>query len=297
MSRDPMTDDEELSEEFEVNRGRLRAMAYRMLGSADDADDALQEAWIRAQRSDRAEVTNLPGWLTTVVARICLDTLRARGARRADAQDMSTFEGVDVGTPDPAGQAELADAVSESLMVVLGELRPAERLAFVLHDLFAVPFEDIGPVLGRSPAAAKQLASRARGRVRGGDAAASLSSPDEQRLVVDAFLAAARGGDLARLVTLLHPDVVLDADASAVRMGSPARTIGVDQVAATFNGRALGATAAVIDGAVGFLWLVDDRLKVVWEVDVAGGTIRHIEMLADPVVLSGLVVEHLDVAD
>jgi RNA polymerase sigma-70 factor (ECF subfamily) len=294
MARDSMDDDSGLSEAFEADRSRLRAMAYRMLGSPDDADDALQEAWIRAQRSDRTEVTNLPGWLTTVVARICLDALRSRAARRAETRDMSTFEGADHSTPDPEGQAELADAVSESLMVVLGELRPAERLAFVLHDLFAVPFEDIGPVLSRSPAAAKQLASRARIRVRGGEAVAALPSPDEQRRVVDAFLAAARGGDLDRLVTLLHPDVEIDADAASVRMGSPARTVGVDAVAATFNGRALGATAAVIDGAVGFLWIVNDQVKVVWEVEVVDGMIRHIEMLADPAVLGGLAVEHLD---
>lgn len=274
--------------EFEEHRDRLRRLAYRMLGSADDADDALQEAWIRVERADASTVDNPGGWLTTVVTRICLDMLRARATRPSPTAELGA-DRIDLGVLDPHDEAELSEAVSASLMVVLDTLRPSERIAFVLHDLFSVPFDDIGAVLRRSPAAAKQLASRARRRVAGGGVTGA-DSADSQRAVVVAFLEAARGGDLQRLVSLLHPDVSLDADGTAVRMGSPAQTLGVDGVAATFNGRAQGARAAAIDGVVGFYWAVGDRLRVVWEVDVdpVDGRIVHLEMLADEEVLDAL---------
>jgi RNA polymerase sigma factor (sigma-70 family) len=272
---------------FDGERPRLRSIAVRMLGTTHEADDVMQEAWIRVQRSDLVVVDNVPGWLTTVVARLCLDVLRTR-SRRAEMGLVDTTEPVEVAPLDPAAEWELAEAVGTSLTVVLETLRPDERLAFVLHDLFAVPFDAIGPILGRSASATKQLASRARARVRGGSPSGRADAAAQQCVV--AFLEAARGGDLHRLITLLHPDVEIDADEVAVRMGSPARTVGADAVAATFNGRAQGAQWAWVEGRSGFAWFVGERPKVVWEATVEDDRIVHIEMLADPALL-----EHLDI--
>ena len=216
-----MDDQAWLAERFEPQRARLSAVAYRMLGSQPEAEDAVQEAWVRLSRSDTSEVENLAGWLTTVTARVCLDMLRSRASRREDPLGDGVLEaGVgSAAVADPEDEAVLADSVGLALLVVLDTLSPAERLAFVLHDLFAVPFEEIAPIVGRSPAAARQLASRGRRRVRGASTGPELD-PGRQREVVGAFLAASREGDFASLVELLDPEVVLRADGAAVAVGA-----------------------------------------------------------------------------
>jgi len=278
-----------LAERFEENRTHLRAVAYRMLGSLGEADDAVQEAWLRLDRSDTGGVENLGGWLTTVVARICLDMLRSRGSRRQDS-----LEGP-LGVPDPiVGRADgtdpehealLADSVGLALLVVLETLTPAERLAFVLHDMFAVPFDEIAPVAGRSPAAARQLASRARRRVRG---AAPIPDADlgRQREVVEAFLAASRGGDFGALVAVLDPEVVLRGDygaAGASRLVRGAHAVA--NQALTFSrlgGPDLLSRPALVNGAVGRVVFQDGRPFSVMGFTIAGGKIVEIDILADP---------------
>jgi RNA polymerase sigma factor (sigma-70 family) len=270
-----------LLDRFEANRSHLRGVAYRMLGSRAEADDAVQEAWLRLSRADANEIENLGGWLTTVVARVSLDMLRSRAARREDAAgaELPDRSGGQGAGGDPADEALLLDSVGSALLVVLDTLRPAERLAFVLHDIFAVPFDEIGPIIGRSSTAAKQLASRARHKVQGTDPPPD-AEPGRQRLVVDAFLAASRAGDFDALVALLDPDVVLEADAAAVRMGAPAEIRGAVAVAGTFSGRAQAAQPALIDGVVGVVWAVKGRPKVVWDLTMSHGKIVHIDMLA-----------------
>jgi RNA polymerase sigma factor (sigma-70 family) len=270
-----------LVDRFEANRAHLRAVAYRMLGSRAEADDAVQEAWLRLSRSDTSDIENLGGWLTTVVARVSLDMLRSRASRReasAGADVADHVESSGVGS-DPEDEALLVDTVGSALLVVLDTLRPAERLAFVLHDIFAVPFDAIGPILGRSSTAAKQLASRARHKVQGTGPPPG-ADPARHREVVDAFLAASRGGDFDALVGLLDPDVVLQADAAAVSMGSPAEVRGAMAVAGAFSGRALAARPALIDGVVGVVWAVSGRPKVAWDLTIRDGRIVHIDMLA-----------------
>jgi RNA polymerase sigma factor (sigma-70 family) len=287
-------EDDWLADRFEANRARLRAVAYRMLGSRAEADDAVQEAWLRLSRADASEIENLGGWLTTVVARVSLDKLRSRASRREEAGGPDLADRVDSsGSGGPEDEALLVDSVGSALLVVLDTLRPAERLAFVLHDIFAVPFDEIGPVIGRSPTAAKQLASRARHKVQGTEPAAD-ADPARQREVVDAFLAASRAGDFDALVGLLDPDVVLEADAAAVRLGSPAEVRGAVAVAGTFSGRALAAQAALIDGVVGVVWAVKGRPKVAWDFTIRDGRIVHIDMLAAGDSLDGLGVAVLD---
>src|SRR5213596_435811 len=245
-----MDEHEWLAEQFEAYRTHLRAVAYRMLGDLTEADDAVQESWLHLSRSDTSGVENLGGWLTTVVARVCLDMLRSRNSRREEPL------GVHVPDPivsredgmDPEQEALLADSVGLALLVVLDTLNPAERLAFVLHDLFAVPFDEIAPIVGRSPTATRQLASRARRRVRAGGAAPERSVL-RQREVVDAFLAASRGGDFEGLLTLLDPDVVLRADPGAVPPGGSRVVHGATAVARLFSGRAQAAQPALINGA------------------------------------------------
>ena len=277
-----MTDDW-LAERFEEQRPQLRAVALRMLDSPGEADDAVQEAWLRLSRAGADGVDNLGGWLNTVVSRVCLDMLRARASRRtaphAAALD-DVVENPDAGG-DPEHEALLADALGPALQVVLDTLAPAERLAFVLHDVFAVPFDEIGTILGRSPNAAKQLASRARRRIQG---STPTEAPDvaRQRTVVDAFLAASRSGDLDQLLAVLDPDIVLRADDAGVQMGSPDEVRGADAVAAVFSGRALGAQTALVDGIVGMAWAPGGTAKVVWDITVAGDTITRIDMVADP---------------
>ena len=277
-----MAEHEWLVNRFEAQRAHLRAVAYRMLGSTGEADDAVQEAWVRLNRSDTSTIQNLDGWLTTVVSRVSLDMLRSRASRREDPAGTELpdhLESAAAGT-DPEHEAMLADTVGSALLVVLDTLSPAERLAFVLHDMFAVPFDEIGPIVGRSPNAAKQLASRARHKVRGKGAAAD-ADPVRQRAVVDAFLAASRSGDFDSLVALLDPDIVLVADAAAVDMGSPEETHGATAVAGTFSGRALAAQPALIDGAVGIVWAVSGRAKVAWDFTIRDAKVVHIDMLAE----------------
>jgi RNA polymerase sigma-70 factor (ECF subfamily) len=287
--------DDWLADRFEAHRAHLRSVAYRMLGSRGEADDAVQEAWIRLSRADTSDVQNLGGWLTTVVARVSLDMLRARGSRREEPVGADWPDHVERAAPgdDPEHEAVLADTVGTALLVVLDTLSPAERLAFVLHDLFAVPFDQIAGIVGRSPTAAKQLASRARRKVQG-----SGPGPDadlgRQRQVVDAFLAASRHGDFEALVALLDPDIVLDADPAAVRMGSPEATRGAAAVAGVFSGRAAAAQPAFIDGAIGVVWAVDGRPKVVWDFTIEDGTVVHIDMLAAPDSLHDLDLAILD---
>ena len=284
-----MTDDDRLAERFEEHRAHLRAVAYRILGSRAEADDAVQESWLRLSRSDVGGVENLGGWLTTVVARICLDMLRSRTSRReetAGADMPEPVAGAAAGG-DPESEAVLADSLGAALLAVLDTLSPAERVAFVLHDVFAIPFDEIGVVLGRSPNAAKQLASRARGRLQGSPPAPDPDLP-RQRKVVDAFLAASRGGDFEALLAVLDPDIVLRADEGAVQMGAPEEVHGATSVARMFSGRALEAQPALVDGAAGVVWAPGGRPRVVWDLSIANGTIARIEMLAAPDTLAEL---------
>jgi RNA polymerase sigma-70 factor, ECF subfamily len=280
-----------LADRFEANRGHLRRVAYRMLGSATEADDAVQEAWLRLSRSDTSEVANLGGWLTTVVARICLDMLRSRNARKEEALDEHIPEPA---APSAAEQeALLADSVGLALLVVLQALAPAERIAFVLHDMFDLPFDEIAPVVGRSPEAARQLASRARRRVRGAPAIPEAEVA-RQRAVVDAFLAASRGGDFEGLLALLDPDVVVRADAAAVRLGDTAELRGANAVAQKFKGRAQLARTVLVDGRVGVVVAPRGKLLIVLLPVIADGRIVEIEAIADPARLAAFELAILD---
>jgi RNA polymerase sigma factor (sigma-70 family) len=273
-----------LAERFEANRSHLRAVAYRMLGSRSEVDDAVQEAWLRLSRSETAGIENLSGWLTTVVARVCLDMLRSRKSRREQPLGPDVPEPV-VST-ESEREADLADSVGTALLVVLETLAPAERLAFVLHDMFAVPFDEIAPIVGRTPAAARQLASRARRRVQGTPAVPD-ADVTRQRKVVDAFLAASRGGDFEALLAVLDPDVVFRADRVAVRMGGQAEIRGAAAVAGTFKGRAQAAKPALIDGAVGLAVILGGQLRIALKLTIAEDRIVGIEAVAAPERLRG----------
>lgn len=322
-----MTPDE-LASAFEQHRPRLRAVAYRMLGNPDDVDDVLQETWLRLSRTGDAGIDNLAAWLTTVTGRICLDLLRSRSTRREDPlptgrPDDPAPEILDDDTPDPAREAELADVVGLAMQVVLESLDPAERLAFVLHDLFAVPYEQIAPVLGRSVEASRQLASRGRRRVQSGTTArpdtagapraqarpgADAGGRDDDgrpavptdRQVVEAFLLASRTGDLAGLLAVLAPDVVLRADQAAVEAaaaaadrGAPllAREVrGAAAVAASFRGRAQQAVPALIDGSVGFAGAPGGIPRFVFTVVVHEGRLAAIDLTGEPDAVAGMRV-------
>ncbi|MEU5321611.1 sigma-70 family RNA polymerase sigma factor [Streptomyces sp. NPDC021056] len=279
-----MSESEFLAERFEAHRGHLSAVAYRMLGSRAEADDAVQEAWFRLSRSDTRQVENLGGWLTTVVGRVCLDMLRSRKARAEQPLEPDVpLPGV---VPDPEQDALLADSVGVALLVVLETLTPAERLAFVLHDLFAVPFEDVADIVGRTPAAARQLASRARRRVQGAPA------PDadlvRQREIVDAFLAAARGGDFDALVEVLDPDVVARAEA-----GVTAGALAVANGATSFASLAPVARPALVDGATGLAVLVDGRVERALAFTFVRDRIAVIDVVTAPARVAGLDIELL----
>jgi len=278
-----MDENDWLAERFEAHRTHLRAVAFRMLGSPSEADDAVQEAWLRLSRSGAGGVENLGGWLTTVVGRVCLDMLRSRTSRREEPLGAHAAEPIveREDEVDPEHEALMADSVGSALLVVLDMLAPAERLAFVLHDMFGVPFEEIAPIVERSPAAARQLASRARRRVRG---TATVPEADlgRRRAVVDAFLAASRGGDFEALLAVLDPDVVLRADGAAVRLGASGEVRGAAAVADTFSGRARAAQPALVDGAPGLVWASGGRPRVVFDFTIADGKIFEIEMVADP---------------
>jgi RNA polymerase sigma factor (sigma-70 family) len=277
-----MSERDWLTKGFEANRTHLRAVAYRMLGSTGEADDAVQEAWIRLHRSGAFDVENLGGWLTTVVARVCLDMLRSRTSRREEPFDDGRPEQVaePKGATDPEYEAMLADSVGLALLVVLDRLTPAERVSFVLHDMFGVPFDEIAPIVGRWPAAARQLASRARRRV--GGAEEPETDPTRQRAVVDAFLAAARGGDFEALLALLDPEVVARADSAGVAMGAAAEVRGAAAVAETFAGRARAAQPALVGGAPGLLWAQGGEPRVVFGFTFGDGRILGIDLIADP---------------
>ncbi len=306
-----MSEHDWLAERFEENRPHLRAVAYRMLGSSAEADDAVQEAWLRLSRAGTSGVDNLGGWLTTIVARVSLNMLRSRTLRREEPID-APATGQPVTPPpngtDPEHEAVLADSVGLALLVVLDMLTPAERLAFVLHDMFAVPFEEIAPVVERSPAATRQLASRARRRVQEAGAQEARvqeegpGDPDAERQpgeisrrreVVAAFLAASREGDFDALLTMLDPDIVLRADDAAAQMGADAEAIGARAVAGVFSGRAKALRPALIDGAPGAVWTLRGETRVVFAFTITGGTITAIEQIADPERIARLEVTPL----
>jgi len=276
----------ELARDFDRARGHLRAVAFRMLGSADDADDAVQETWLRASRADASVVVNMTGWLTTITGRVCLDMLRARQRRGEELTDMSDFEPA-AGSADAAGpedQAVLADSVGLALMVVLERLGPFERVAFVLHDMFAVPFEEIARIVDRSPVAAKKMASRARRRVQG-EATVPAADLTRQRHVVDAFLSAARAGDIASLLAVLAPDVIRRADRAALPPGVPTEIRGARRVAegaVTFLERARFARPALVNGTIGVVVAPRGRLQLAVEVTIDGDRITAIDLIGDP---------------
>jgi RNA polymerase sigma-70 factor (ECF subfamily) len=294
-----MSESEFLAEQFEENRDHLRAVAYRMLGSAVEADDAVQEAWLRLSRTGAAEIDNLGGWLTTVVARVCLDMLRSRASRREDALDeQSPEKQIRHNSPaNPEQEALLADSVGLALMVVLDRLAPAERLAFVLHDLFDLSFEEIASIVDRTPAAARQLASRARRRVRCGSA--SKPGLSQHRKLVEAFLAAMRAGDVAALISVLDPNVVIRTDKFAAVPGLPLEMRGVEPWARQAMKAAQGARAArtaVINGEVGLIVAPRGHLFRVLRFTIANDKISQIEVVGDPAQLGNLEVALLEEA-
>jgi RNA polymerase sigma-70 factor (ECF subfamily) len=294
-----MHDDEWLTERFEETRPRLLGLAYRMLGSHAEAEDAVQETWLRLRRNDPAGIENVGGLLTTVVGRVCLDRLRARRVRPEDPVDQPAGDGAasrfaaPASDADPLDEAILAESVGAALMVVLDRLGPAERVAFVLHDVFAVPFDEVAGILDRTPDASRQLASRARRRLQ-------RSAPDgrldlvRRREVVDAFLRAARGGDLDALVQLLDPDVVLTPDAAAISMGSLRELRGAEAVADALSGGARGALRAVVDGEPAFAWAPGGRLRGVVRFTLLDDRIVAIDVTGDAARIAELEIVTLD---
>jgi RNA polymerase sigma factor (sigma-70 family) len=282
-----MDDNQWLADRFEEHRSHLRAVAYRMLGSLTEADDAVQDTWLRLSRAGAGEVENLGGWLTTIVARVCLNMLRSRNTRREQPLGVHLPDPVisPEGTLQPDEEALLADSVGLALLVVLDTLSPAERLAFVLHDMFELPFEEIAPMVGRTPAAARQLASRARRRVKGAEPPAPDPDLARQRDVVDAFFLAARGGDFDALVALLDPDVVLRSDFGARRPAASRVVHGAAAVARQALMAALPTAQlypALVNGAAGVVVTVGGRPFAVMGFTVADGRIVEIDAIADP---------------
>jgi RNA polymerase sigma factor (sigma-70 family) len=288
-----MEDEKWLTKRFEGDRARLKAVAYRMLGSLSEAEDALQQSWLQLTRADTRGVENPSGWLTTVVARVCLDMLRTRKRRNEEPVGTETADllASDARSIDPEEEVALADSVGLALLVVLETLAPAERLAFVLHEMFDLPFEEIAPIVGRSPAAARQLASRARRRVQGANAGGEADLA-RQRQIVEAYLAAVRGGDLGALLLLLDPDVEVRADRAAVPRNMPTEARGAEAVARRAlmagSNRARFAELALVDGAVGVLIAPRGRLRLVLRFTFEHEKIASIEVIADPARLDGL---------
>jgi RNA polymerase sigma factor (sigma-70 family) len=285
-----MDDQDWLAQRFEEHRSRLAAVAYRMLGSHSEADDAVQEAWLRLTRTDPSAVHNLGGWLTTVVGRVCLDLLRSRAAHREEPLDEQVPEPAtgQSDEADPEEEALMAESVGLALLVVLDTLAPAERLAFVLHDMFAVPFNEIGSILGRSPNAAKQLASRARQRVQAAGATPDADAAHQTQLV-NAFLAASRDGDFAALLAVLDPDVVLRADPIAVQAGALAEVRGAPAVAKQFAERAVAALPALVAGTPGTVWAITRGTpRAAFRFTSRHGKIVQIDMVFDPLQLRQL---------
>src|SRR4051812_23087646 len=284
-----MSEKDLLAAEFEEHRDRLTTVAHRLLGSRAEAEDAVQEAWLRVSRADSSDVDNLAGWLTTVVARVSLNQLRSRTSRREDPLDDAPPAHLHA-VADPAEEAVLADSVGLALLAVLDTLGPAERLAFVLHDLFDVPFEEIAPIVDRSPAAARQLASRARRRVRGAEPADDAA---RKREVMGAFLAASKDGDFTALLELLHPEAMLRYDASAAAMGSATDLRGADAVAAFLSGKARAARLVLVDGAPGWVWSLRGEPQVVFAFTVEDGLVTAIEIIGDRERVAGFDIESL----
>jgi RNA polymerase sigma-70 factor (ECF subfamily) len=291
-----MSEHEWLAERFEARRAYLRTVAYRILGSMSEAEDAVQESWLRLSRSDAGSIENFGGWLTTVVARVCLDMLRSRASRREEPLD-PMMSRVDAAGPEQ--EALLADSVGLALFVILETLAPAERVAFVLHDLFAVPFDEIAPIVGRSPTAARQLASRARRRVHSLHSTAAIpdAARSRQREVVEAFLAASRGGDFEALLAVLDPDVVVRADRAAAPAGTPREIHGATaaaEQALKYAHRAPFARLALVDGAVGIILAPRGRLVLVLAFKFTGEKVAEIDVIASPERLRQLDLALLD---
>jgi len=297
-----MIESDWLAEKYQENRAKLRAVAYRILGSNGEADDAVQEAWLRLTRSDVNRFENLGGWLTTVMARVCLDMLRSRRSRKEESLEEQHLEAPE--SPrraNPAEEALLADSVGSALLIVLRTLTPAERVAFVLHDLFDLPFEEIAPIVGRSEAAARQLASRARRRVRGGQE--GREDEAKKREIISAFLAASREGNFSALLQLLDPELLLTADDVAVKTaeankakGAPpfqSEIRGATVVAEIFKGRALGAQMALINGSVGTTWIGGGNPRVAFLFSIENGKIQGIDVVMDPEDLKEMEVKIL----
>jgi RNA polymerase sigma-70 factor (ECF subfamily) len=287
-------DGEWLAERFEADRTRLRAVAYRLLGSSSEADDAVQEAWLRLSRSDTSDVENLSGWLTTVVSRVCLDMLRSRRSRREEP--LAPEREFIPDAADPERDAMLAESVGLAMLAVLRRLAPAERVAFVLHDVFGVSFEEIAGIVGRSPVAARQLASRGRRRVQGASEDSRAADLARHREIVEAFLRAARAGDLQALLEVLDPDVALRGDESWQRMGARTGWVelhGAQAVAEQFSGAAQTAQLALIDGMPGAVWAPGGTPRVVFGVTIRNGKVVEIKLVADAERLSRLKIEIL----
>jgi RNA polymerase sigma-70 factor (ECF subfamily) len=284
--------EDSLSELFERNRPHLRAVAYRILGNTADVDDALQETWIRLSNAATNDIENLTGWLTTVVSRVCLNTLRTRKRHSAKSLDDSPIDAqlADLLAVTPEERAILADSMGRALLVVLEMLSPAERISFVLHDVFSVSFDEIAEILGKSTNACRQLASRARRRVR--SANDPSSDPQRQRDVVVAFLAASKSGDFELLMALLSPDAELVADAAAIAIGAPVRKDGAVEVATRFSGGAQAARVALLDGRAGLVWAHGGKPKVAFDFTVTDGLVVKIEMIADGDVLNEMQIEY-----
>ena len=287
-----MAEHQWLAEKFEEKRGHLRAVAYRMLGTLNEADDAVQEAWLRLSRSDASTIENLGGWLTTVVSRVCLDMLRSRSSRKEEALDAQPVEPVAIreGQRNPEQETLLADSIGTALLIVLDRLDPAERLAFVLHDMFAVSFDEVASIVGRSPEAARQLASRARRRIQG--------APAEQRRVVDAFLDALRRGDFEGLVAVLDPDIVVRVDEAAARPGAPREIRGARnwaKGAIAFSRQLTGTVQPMlVNGEVGLVWTPGGRVFRVLRFSFADGKIATVDVIADPARLREFDLAMLD---
>lgn len=293
-----MSERDWLAEQFEENRGHLRAVAYRMLGSVSEADDAIQETWLRLSRSDAGAIDNLGGWLTTVIARVCLDMLRSRSSRREDVlEELPEPAARKESDVNPEREAVLADSVGVALLVVLDRLEPAERLAFVLHDVFGMSFDEIAPIVDRSSAAARQLASRARRRVQG-TAAPSQTLRREQRDVAHRFIAATRAGDLAGLLNVLDPDLVVHVDEFVGRPGAPREVHGAEtwaKSAIVFSQTVrFGVQPALVNGSVGLIWAPGGQLRRVLQLKIANGRISQIEIVGDPARLPVFDIAVLD---
>jgi RNA polymerase sigma factor (sigma-70 family) len=301
LGEDALNDADRLTERFEAARPRLRRIAQRILGSTAESDDALQESWLRVNRADVSDVANLEGWLTTVVARVCLDALKRRESRRENLTPDDPRRDIATVAPGerPEEEAMLADSIGVAMLILLEALPPAERVAFVLHDMFDVPFDDIAAIVGRTPEASRQLASRARRRVRGASAGHDAATQRNDELV-RAFLAASRAGNFSALLALLDPKATLRADRTVVAMGGAeywqsdrldAGIEGADAVARMFSGRALAAQPASIDGQPGAVWMHERQVRVAFRFTINGDRITGIDLVADPAALAESTIE------